>query len=56
MGPGSPAIDGCEPDGPKESPPSAFRLWGKQTTYDKGLWYNWILLIFCFGWIWMAFN
>jgi len=32
-----------------------FVLWGKTTTYDKALWYNWILLIFCFGWIWMAF-
>jgi len=32
-----------------------FKLWGKTTTYSKSLWYNWILLIFCFGWIWMAF-
>jgi len=45
---------GCEPDGP-EPPPNTFKLWGIQTTYDKGLWYNWILLIVCFGWIWMAF-
>jgi len=30
------------------------RLWGKQTTWKKTF-INWILLIVCFGWIWMAF-
>jgi len=33
---------------------SYFKLWGKQTTWEKTF-LNWILLIFCFGWIWMAF-
>ncbi|MCL1952599.1 MAG: hypothetical protein FWF60_07205 [Oscillospiraceae bacterium] len=32
-----------------------FKLWGKTTTYLKSNFWNWILLIFCFGWIWMAF-
>jgi len=31
-----------------------FKLWGKQTTWEKTF-LNWILLIVCFGWIWMAF-
>ncbi|MCL1952557.1 MAG: DUF6273 domain-containing protein [Oscillospiraceae bacterium] len=31
------------------------RLWGKTTKYLKSCFWNWILLIFCFGWIWMAF-
>ncbi|MCL1951978.1 MAG: hypothetical protein FWF60_04040 [Oscillospiraceae bacterium] len=32
-----------------------FVLWGKTTTYLKSNFWNWILLIFLFGWIWMAF-
>jgi len=32
-----------------------FKLWGKTTTYLKSDFWNWILLIVCFGWIWMAF-
>jgi len=31
-----------------------FTLWGKTTTWEKTT-MNWILLIFLFGWIWMAF-
>ena len=30
-----------------------FKLWGKTTRWEKTFW-NWILLIVCFGWIWMA--
>jgi len=29
-------------------------LWGKQTKYVSNFW-NWIMVIFLFGWIWMAF-
>jgi hypothetical protein len=29
-------------------------LWGKQTKYLSNFW-NWIMVIFFFGWIWMAF-
>ncbi|MCL1952385.1 MAG: hypothetical protein FWF60_06115 [Oscillospiraceae bacterium] len=32
-----------------------FKLWGKTTKYLKSNFWNWILLIVCFGWIWMAF-
>ncbi|MCL1952779.1 MAG: fibronectin type III domain-containing protein [Oscillospiraceae bacterium] len=32
-----------------------FKLWSKTTTYLKSNFWNWILLIVCFGWIWMAF-
>ena len=38
------------PDGAKEY----FKLWGKTTRWEKTF-LNWILLIVCFGWIWMAF-
>jgi len=31
-----------------------FKLWGKTTRWEKTF-LNWILLIVCFGWIWMAF-
>ena len=31
-----------------------FKLWGKETTWKKTF-FNWVLLIVCFGWIWMAF-
>jgi hypothetical protein len=31
-----------------------FTLWGKLTKWEKTP-MNWILLIVCFGWIWMAF-
>ena len=31
-----------------------FTLWGKFTTWEKTP-LNWIFLILCFGWIWMAF-
>ena len=31
-----------------------FKLWGKTTTWEKTP-LNWILLLLCFGWIWMAF-
>jgi len=31
-----------------------FKLWGKVTKWEKTF-KNWILLIICFGWIWMAF-
>ena len=31
-----------------------FKLWGKVTGWKKTIW-NWILLVVCFGWIWMAF-
>jgi len=31
-----------------------FKLWGKETKWEKNIW-NWILLIVCFGWVWMAF-
>jgi len=31
-----------------------FKLWGKETKWEKTFW-NWILLIVCFGWIWMYF-
>ena len=51
-----PAQGGATPEASDDDPaPNFFKLWGKQTTYDKGLWYNWILLIVCFGWIWMIF-
>jgi|GEM_PF-4233615 len=30
------------------------RLWGKTTKYAANFW-NWLLCIFCFGWIWMMF-
>ncbi|MCL1951447.1 MAG: hypothetical protein FWF60_01325 [Oscillospiraceae bacterium] len=29
-------------------------LWGKETKWLDNFW-NWLLVIFCFGWIWMAF-
>jgi hypothetical protein len=29
-------------------------LWGKTTKYESNFW-NWLLVIICFGWIWMAF-
>lgn len=35
--------------------PNNFKLWGKPTNYSKDKWYNWVLLIVCFGWIWMVF-
>ncbi|MCL1951219.1 MAG: hypothetical protein FWF60_00175, partial [Oscillospiraceae bacterium] len=38
-----------------DGPGDYFVLWGKTTTYLKSNFWNWILLIFCFGWIWMAF-
>jgi len=38
-----------------DDPGDCFVLWGKTTTYLKSNFWNWILLIFCFGWIWMAF-
>jgi len=31
-----------------------FKLWGKTTTWEKTP-LNWILLVLCFGWIWMVF-
>lgn len=33
---------------------SYFTLWGKTTNWEKSFW-NWILCIVFFGWIWMAF-
>jgi len=33
---------------------TTFKLWGKTTTWEKTP-LNWILLILCFGWLWMAF-
>ena len=30
------------------------KLWGKTTKYVSDFW-NWLLCIICFGWIWMAF-
>jgi hypothetical protein len=30
------------------------KLWGKTTKYVSNFW-NWLLCILCFGWIWMAF-
>ncbi|MCL1951845.1 MAG: hypothetical protein FWF60_03350 [Oscillospiraceae bacterium] len=30
------------------------KLWGKTTTWLDNFG-NWLLVIFCFGWIWMAF-
>ncbi|MCL1951405.1 MAG: hypothetical protein FWF60_01115 [Oscillospiraceae bacterium] len=38
-----------------DDPGDCFVLWGKTTTYLKSNFWNWILLIFLFGWIWMAF-
>ena len=40
----------------KNAPPSAkyIKLWGKVTKYLDNFG-NWLLVIFCFGWIWMAF-
>ncbi|MCL1951919.1 MAG: hypothetical protein FWF60_03745, partial [Oscillospiraceae bacterium] len=43
------------PGGGGDDPGDYFKLWGKTTTYLKSNFWNWILLIFCFGWIWMAF-
>ena len=45
-----------EPINPDPPPDNKkyIRLWGKQTKYLSNL-FNWILCIFCFGWIWMAF-
>ena len=31
-----------------------FQLWGKTTSWEKSP-FNWILMVVCFGWIWMAF-
>jgi len=39
---------------PPTPPKEYFKLWGKTTTWEKTP-LNWILLILCFGWIWMAF-
>jgi len=36
------------------APKEYFSLWGKTTTWEKSP-LNWILLILCFGWIWMSF-
>ena len=36
------------------NPNDFFKLWGKVTTYKKTF-LNYLLLILCFGWIWMAF-
>ena len=36
------------------NPPDTFKLWGVQTRWEKNFW-NWVLCIVCFGWIWMAF-
>jgi len=37
-----------------DTPNDYLKLWGKVTTYKKNF-LNYILLILCFGWIWMAF-
>ena len=40
---------------PPDDPPPAktyIKLWGKQTTWESSF-LNWLLCIFCFGWLWM---
>ena len=41
--------------GGTDEPGDCFFLWGKETKWEKGNFWNWILLIVCFGWIWMVF-
>jgi len=47
-------VNGEIPSGPEPNQKQYFRLWGKTTRWEKTFW-NWVLLIVCFGWIWMAF-
>ena len=46
--------DGTETPVNQTNPKQYFKLWGKVTKWEKTFW-NWLLLILCFGWIWMAF-
>jgi len=46
-------VDGELSSAPGTDQKQYFKLWGKVTRWEKNFW-NWILLIVCFGWIWMA--
>jgi hypothetical protein len=51
------AADGTvtlKPPTPPPTPDKYIKLWGKETTY-KDNFGNWLMVIFLFGWIWMAF-
>jgi len=47
-------VDGEIPPAPEPNQKQYFKLWGKVTHWEKTFW-NWVLLIVCFGWIWMWF-
>jgi len=46
--------NGTETPITQTDPKQYFKLWGKVTRWEKTFW-NWVLLIVCFGWIWMWF-
>ncbi len=43
-----------DPDPDPEPEKEYFKLWGKTTDYEKDNFWNWVLLIACFGWVWMV--